>query len=207
MSALRQGWRTTDFLLSADPSQESWPAAVVLAGKSSNPDLNPEVLMKAIIGAIIVALLPVVAAGGERPVAPNGIPIMEGYRNWQVIAPSYREDKGHIRVILGNDVAMKAARDGTRPFPDGTVLAKVAWTAAKHPKFPVATVPARFVQVEFMVKDAKKYSATGGWGFARFVGDSLTPYGKDPGFVQECFGCHTPVKGNDYVFTGFAPVP
>ena len=84
---------------------------------------------------------------------------------------------------------------------DGTVMAKVAWTVRKNPAFPVALEPDRFVQVEFMIKDAKKYAATGGWGFARFLGPELKPYGKDAGFVQECFGCHTPVKENDYVFT------
>lgn len=163
--------------------------------------------MKSILGILVAILLPTLALGEAPPVAPNGIPLIEGYRGWQAIAPSYRDDKGHIRVVFGNETAVTAMRGGTRPFPDGTVLAKTAWTAAKHPKFPAATVPDRFVQVEFMVKDAKKYGATGGWGFARFVGDSLTPYGKNPGFVRECFGCHTPVKGNDYVFTGFAPVP
>lgn len=163
--------------------------------------------MKFLLATIVIVLLPALAPGGDRPVAPNGIPLIEGYRGWQVIAPSYREDRGHIRVIVGNDTAVNAMKNGTRPFPDGTVLAKVAWTAAKHPKFPVATVPDTFVQVEFMVKDAQKYGTTGGWGFARFVGNSLTPYGKDASFARECFGCHLPVKGNDYVFTGLAPVP
>lgn len=163
--------------------------------------------MKSILGILVAMLLPTLALGEAPPVAPNGIPLIEGYRNWQAIAPSYRDDKGHIRVVFGNETAVKAMKGGTRPFPDGTVLAKVAWTAEKHSKFPVATVPGTFVQVEFMVKDAKKYGVTGGWGFARFVGEGLKPYGKDAGFVQECFGCHMPVKGNDYVFTGLAPVP
>lgn len=163
--------------------------------------------MKTIVGTLIVILMPALALTADRPMAPNGIPLIEGYRNWQAIAPSYRDDKGHIRVIFGNDTAIKAMKAGTRPFPEGTMLAKVAWTAVKHPKFPVATVPGKFVQVEFMEKDAGKYGATGGWGFARFVGDGLKPYGRDATFVRECFGCHMPMKGNDYVFTGFAPVP
>jgi hypothetical protein len=144
---------------------------------------------------LTLALLPAAVGADAPPVAPNGIGLYRDYRTWQVIAPSYREDKNHIRVILGN------------PFPDGAVLAKVAWTTRKHPSFPVATEPAEFVQVEFMVKNAAAYPQTGGWGFARFVGNDYTPYGKDAGFVKECFGCHTPVKGNDYVFTGFAPTP
>ena len=161
----------------------------------------------AIIVAFIILLAPSPFSAAQAPVAPNGIPVFEGYRSWQAVSPSFRGDKGQLRIVLGNPTAISAMRDGTRPFPDGTVLAKLAWTGKKHPKFPVATLPDSFVQVEFMVKDARKYAATGGWGFARFVGNELKPYGKDAGFVQECFGCHTPVKDNDFLFTGFATVP
>jgi hypothetical protein len=145
------------------------------------------------------------AAGPQ--IAPNGIAPIEGYRNWLVISPSYRPDKGQIRVVLGNETAIRAFREGKRPFPDGTIFAKVAWSAVKHPKFPVAVEPGAFAQVEFMVKDSSKYKNTGGWGFARFVGKEYKPYGRDPGFVQECFGCHTPVAENDFVFTHWAGVP
>jgi len=147
------------------------------------------------------------AGAAERPVAPNGIVLPERYRGWQAIAPSYRPDKDHIRVILGNETAVKALQEGIRPFPDGAVLAKIAWTTRKHPKFPVAVEPDKFVQVEFMIRDGAKYRETGGWGFARFVGNELKPYGKDPSFALECLGCHTPVKENDYVFTSWPPVP
>jgi len=143
-----------------------------------------------------------VAVDTKVPVATNGIRLFEGYENWQAIAPSYRPDKKHLRLILGNDLAVQSYRAGTRPFADGAVLAKVAWTVQKHPRFPTAVMPDAFVQVEFMVKDSVKYKATGGWGFARFVGKDLQPYGKDAGFVQECFGCHMPMGGsNDYLFT------
>ena len=143
----------------------------------------------------------------ERPVAPNGIAIYPDYMSWKVVAPSYREDKGHIRIITGNEIAVAALRAGRKPLPDGSVLAKVAWKAEKHPNFPVATEPGAFVQVEFMVKDAKKYKDTGGWGFARFVGNELKPYGKDANFVAECFGCHIPVAKNDYLFTKIVKTP
>ena len=143
----------------------------------------------------------------ERPVAPNGIAIYPDYMSWKVVAPSYRADKGHIRVITGNEIAVAALRAGKNPLPDGSVLAKVAWKAEKHPNFPVATVPGAFAQVEFMVKDAKKYKDTGGWGFARFVGNELKPYGKDASFVSECFGCHIPVANNDYLFTKMVKTP
>ena len=141
------------------------------------------------------------------PVAPNGIALIKDYRTWKVIAPSYRPDKKHIRVVLGNETAIRAFREGKRPFPDGTVFAKVAWNTVKHAKFPVAVIPGTFAQVEFMIKDSGKYKKTGGWGFARFVGNKLVPYGKDAGFVQECFDCHAPVADNDYVFTHWAAVP
>jgi hypothetical protein len=156
---------------------------------------------------IFSVLFPVLGALAQPPVAPNGIQLFADYHGWEVVAPSYREDKGHIRIILGNPLLLNALREGVRPFPDGAVLAKVAWTTRKHQKFAVATEPDKFVQVEFMVKDSAKYKATGGWGFARFVGSELRPYGKDASFVQECFSCHIPVKNNDYVFSGLAPTP
>lgn len=164
--------------------------------------------MKTVFALLIAVLLvPMAASTAQLPVSPNGIALFADYRNWQLIAPSYREDKKQIRAIYGNPVAFKAMQEKVRPMPDGAVLAKVAWTVKKHPSFPVATEPDQFVQVEFMVKDEVKYQATGGWGYARFVGNDYRPYGKDADFVKECVGCHTPVKGNDYLFTSFAPSP
>ena len=158
---------------------------------------------------LCVLLLGAAAQGAwAAQLAPNGISLPEGYKNWQLIAPSLRTDKNHLRAILGNEVAVRAAReDKVNPWPDGAMLAKLAWTIKTDEHWPAATVPAEFVQVEIMVKDAAKYAATGGWGFARWVGKDLKPYGKDAAFVQECFGCHTPVQDKDYVFTRLAPLP
>ena len=155
-----------------------------------------------------VTTVSVLAADANVAPAPNGISLPEGYKNWRLVAPSYRSDKNHIRAILGNDIAIEAARTGkTKPWPDGAILAKLAWKIKADEHFPVATVPGEFVQAEFMVKDAKKYTATGGWGFARWLGKEQKPYGQDANFVQECFGCHTPVKANDYVFTQSVVLP
>jgi hypothetical protein len=139
----------------------------------------------------------------ERPApAPNGIELPADFADWRLISISARSDNDTMRAILGNKAAIKAAREGRiKPWPDGTVLAKVAWKRKTHEAWPAASVPGDFVQVEFMVKDSRKYAETGGWGFARWVGGALKPYGKDPGFVRECFACHTPVKDSDYVFT------
>lgn len=140
--------------------------------------------------------------------APNGITLPENYRDWRVIASSHRLDNSTLRVILGNDIAIEAARAGnTNPWPDGTILAKLVWKDAVHPAWEKAVVPGEFVQAEFMEKDSRKWTTTGGWGFARWKGLEQKPYGKDAGFVQECFGCHTPMKNNDYVFTHPARLP
>ena len=140
--------------------------------------------------------------------APNGITLPEGYQDWAVIASSQRNDNNTMRVILGNDAAVAAARGGnTNPWPDGAVLAKLVWKNEALDKWPAAVVPGAFVHAEFMVKDSQKYAETGGWGFARWLGMEQKPYGSDAGFVQECFGCHQPVKDRDFVFTLPASMP
>lgn len=159
----------------------------------------------AIYGALtlVTALSAVAVAADTKPQpAPNGVVLPEGYKDWRVIAPSYRSDKKHIRVIVGNDVAVTAARTGkTNPWPDGAILAKLAWKEKVDEHWPTAIVPGDFVQAEFMVKDAHKYASTGGWGYARWVGLEQKAYGKDANFAQECVGCHTAVKSNDWMFT------
>lgn len=148
------------------------------------------------------------AANSTVAPAPNGITLPEGYKDWRVISVAHRTDNNTMRAIVGNDKAIEAARKGqTNPWPDGAVLGKLVWKAEIDSNWAAATVPGKFVHSEFMIKDAKKYEATGGWGFGRWLGEDQKPYGKDAGFVQECFGCHTPVKGNDYVFTRPAKLP
>ncbi len=143
------------------------------------------------------------------PPAPNGIAFPADYPNWRVISVSHRTDNKSMRVILGNDVAIRAAREGnTAPWPDGTVLGKVVWKETAEQHWPAAIAPDRFVHAEFMFRDSKKWAANGtGWGWARWVGKGQKPYGKDADFSQECISCHTPVKGNDWVFTRPAMFP
>ena len=155
-----------------------------------------------------MALISTTAQSETVKPAPNGIKIPQYYKNWRLIGVSHREDNNSLRAILGNPVAIKAARTGkTDPWPDGTILAKLVWKDRQHPLWDKATVPGELVHSEFMIKDSSKYSATGGWGFARWKGMKQEPYGKDASFVQECFGCHTPAKNTDYVFTMPAPLP
>ena len=142
------------------------------------------------------------------PPSPNGIDLPGNYRDWQVIASSHRLDNNTLRVILGNDIAVQAARSGnTRPWPNGAILGKLVWKDATLEAWEKAVVPGEFVHAEFMFKDSERWQDTGGWGFARWTGMDQQPYGKDAAFVQECFGCHTPVKDNDYVFTQPAQLP
>lgn len=139
-----------------------------------------------------------------QPIAPalNGVEFPAGYSHWQSIGLSHRTDKESMRVILGNDIAVNAARHGnTRPWPDGTVLAKVAWQQRSDENWPGAVVPGAFYQLEIMLKDKEKYATTGGWGFARWRGKELKPWGESPDFAKECFACHAPVANKDYVFT------
>jgi hypothetical protein len=144
----------------------------------------------------------------QVPPAPNNIALPEGYKDWRIIAPSHRSDNNTLRIILGNDRAVKAARRGEiNPWPDGAVLAKLVWKDRAHEKWPSAAIPGEFVHAEFMIKDTKKYPDTGGWGFARWKGVQQKPYGGDSSFVNECFGCHQPVKDRDYVFTQPAVLP
>ena len=130
----------------------------------------------------------------------NGIEYIPDYGNWQVISTSDRFDNGTMRVIYGNDVAVRAVKEQhINPWPDGTVFAKAAWDKLEDNKGNITT--GAFKQVEFMIKDAEKYKSTRGWGFARFKTPKIVPYGKTAMFTNECINCHKPMKDNDFVFT------
>jgi hypothetical protein len=95
---------------------------------------------------------------------------------------------------------LKAAQSGNiSPWPDGSRFAKIAWQQESGRDGLVQ--PGKFVQVELMLKDAQRYKKTEGWGWGRWRGLDLEPYGKDEHFVNECTGCHQPLGGNDYVYT------
>ena len=131
---------------------------------------------------------------------PNGVAYMPGYRDWQAISSTERWDNGTMRVITGNPIAVKAIREGhTNPWPDGTAFAKIAWKGLLRPSGEVT--PGEFLQVEFMLKDKTKYASTDGWGWGRWKGSQLKPYGKDASFATECTGCHQPMHDNDFVFS------
>ena len=136
----------------------------------------------------------------KLPVALNGIEYIPDYKNWKVVTTSDRFDNGTMRVIFGNDIAIKAiAEKHINPWPNGTVFAKVGWDKLTDADGNVTT--GAFKQVEYMIKDDKKYKSTAGWGFARFKTPKLLPYGKTKLFATECVNCHRPMRDNDFVFT------
>lgn len=149
------------------------------------------------------------ASGDKAAPTANGIELPAGYREWRVISVSHRTDNNSLRVILGNDAAVAAARAGrTNPWPEGAILGKVVWKDATDKLWDKATVPGELVHAEFMIKDKAKYAATGGWGYARWKGMKQEPHGRDAASASaECVACHAKAQAQDSVFTHPARLP
>jgi Cytochrome P460 len=143
----------------------------------------------------------------------EGSPIFGGkipleYRDWRLISVAHEEGSlNDIRAILGNDVAIKASREATLSYPDGAIIARLAWSYQPLPESSkafgrlqsfVAGMP---TNLQFMVKDSSKYASTGGWGFAQF--DDGKPAVEAA--QKSCFSCHETVKSRDFVFNRYAP--
>jgi hypothetical protein len=172
------------------------------------------VFVLAAVGALAGAVGPMVTASGQSDAeaAPiYGVRIPPGYRDWRLISVAHEAgDLNDLRAILGNDVAIRAYREGKLPFPDGTIIALLAWgyvpseennkVFGRSQSF-VAGSP---TNVQFMVKDSKKYASTGGWGFAQFKDGKPDA---DKAMLKTCFPCHEPIKARDFVFTQYAPTP
>ncbi|ACF02340.1 putative cytochrome P460 [Rhodopseudomonas palustris TIE-1] len=140
---------------------------------------------------------------GARAASPiYGVTLPEGYRTWPLVAPAEEgEPLDELRAVLGNPIAQEAYAKGQLPFPDGTVLVKLAWKRTPSGEFESASVPGAATTVQVMVKDSRKFAGTGGWGFGRFVQGRPT----DEAEHQTCFACHQArVAGHDYVFTRYA---
>ena len=147
---------------------------------------------------------------------PGGLAFSEfkGYESWQVVSVSH--NKQAIAVILGNPAMIKAYESGIpangKPVPDGARMAKIHWIPKQNQFFPDATVPGAQHDVDFMVKDSKRFGDVGGWGYAVFRYDAATDT-FTPGTTADqppqandakCgVACHTLVKDKDYVFTEY----
>jgi hypothetical protein len=130
----------------------------------------------------------------------DGFPFDPSFEGWKPISTTDRGDNNTFRFILGNDIAVQAAESGNiSPWPDGTRFAKIAWQQERGADGLVH--PGKFVQVELMLKDARRYRNSDGWGWGRWRGSELRPYGQDAQFVTECTSCHLPMRRNDFVYT------
>jgi hypothetical protein len=147
---------------------------------------------------------------------PGGLAFSEfkGYESWQTISVSRNEKV--MAVILGNPAMIQAYQTGFpangQLIPDGAKMAKIHWIPKPNQFFPDASVPGRLLNVDFMVKDSKRFADSGGWGWAVFdynaETDTFTPgttAGTPPqGNDAKCgFACHTAAKTRDYVFTDY----
>ena len=167
--------------------------------------------------AVLAAGVAISAQDKYTVKVPNGLEFSEfrGYEDWAVIAIS--ENQGLFAVIMGNPVMINAYKEGVpgngKPFPDGSKMAKIHWNPKKQETYPgQPTVPGTQHDVDFMLKDSKRFVDSGGWGWAVFdydaASDTFTPgtlAGTPPqGNDAKCgFECHTIVKSRDYVFTEY----
>jgi hypothetical protein len=136
----------------------------------------------------------------QVPTSINGIRYFDHYKKWKVISSTGRPDNGTMRIIYGNDIVVKALEQNTiRPWPDGAVIVKVVWNS-QAPDAAGNVKPGNFNNVQIMVRDAKKFAETEGWGFARFNGLALKPYGKTLTFATSCINCHQLAKETGFVF-------
>ena len=167
--------------------------------------------------AVLTAGIAISAQDKYTVKVTNGLAFSEfrGYERWPVIAIS--ENGGQIAVIVGNPAMIDAYNEGVpgngKPFPDGAKMAKIHWNPKKQETYPgQPTVPGTQHDVDFMVKDSKRFADSGGWGWGAFeydpASDTFSPATEaanpPQGHDAKCgFACHTIVKNRDYVFTEY----
>jgi cytochrome c553 len=164
----------------------------------------------AAVAGLVAFTAPASGHGNGEATPIFGIKIPSGYRDWKLISVAHEAGNNNdIRAILGNDTAIQAYREEKLPFPDGTVIARLAWryvpsdannkVSGRAQAF-VAGAP---INIQLMVKDSTKWAATGGWGFAQFDKDGKPNLPEAA--LKTCFPCHEPDKAGDFVFTHYAP--
>ncbi|MBB4440748.1 MULTISPECIES: cytochrome P460 family protein [Rhizobium] len=168
----------------------------------------PFLLVTGIAGTCLTAAVADGATNNVSPVYRVSLP--DGYRDWRVITIAHEAGNNNdIRAILGNDIAVKAFREGTRPFPDGAAIARLAYVYQSSPENDaVFPAPQSFVagdptNVQISVKDSKKYADSGGWGYGQFENGIANQ--SEP-LLKSCFACHTKLgPSKDLVFSHYSP--
>lgn len=134
----------------------------------------------------------------------NGIAYIQDFQQWQVISTTNRFDNHSIRIIYANAIAARAVRENhTSNFPEGSIVVKVVWNSIEEQNGDI--IPGSLNSVQIMTKDHQRFPDSKGWGFAKFNGIQLIPYGKTPVFNTTCFNCHKIANENDYIFN--LPLP
>jgi hypothetical protein len=160
--------------------------------------------------ASVIAYLVTASGQAEENSAPVYLTeIPSGYRDWKLISVAHEEGNLHsFAVVLGNAVAIKAYREGKLPFPDGAIIAALHYShipSEENNKVfgrEQSFVPGPPTNIQFEVKNSKKYAATGGWGFGHFNANGKPA---DEALLKTCFPCHEPAKARDFVYTRYAP--
>lgn len=172
-----------------------------------------------LIAFVLVATASMASVAAYKAQAPKQTPagpapayvtkMPAGYRDYRFISVAHEAGGlNSLGAVLGNDVAIKAYRTKTLPFPDGTIIAALHYThspnAENNQIFGQAQsfTPGTPTNIQFMIKDSHKYAATGGWGFGHFNADGTPP---TQAFMNTCFPCHACEKAHDLVFTRYAP--
>jgi hypothetical protein len=153
------------------------------------------------IAAFAASAGPAADAGAASPL--YGVTLPEGYRAWRLIGVAQETGAlDELRAVVGNAKAVAAYDAGALPFPDGAILVKLAWKRQPSAEFGPAFAPGAPTTVQVMVKNAERYTSSGGWGFGRFIDGRPV----DEAQHHTCFACHSAnVRGHDYVFTRWAP--
>lgn len=163
------------------------------------------VLVATVTVACVIAAVNIRVGHADGESSPIfGVKIPDGYRQWELTSVSEDSEKKELKSIVGNVPAMKAYRDKSVPFPDGSILVKLTWKRAPFDESDHVFAAGAATMVQVMVKDAKKYPTTGGWGFGRFIDGKAV----DEAQHKTCFTCHSSnekVTGQDFVFTRLAP--
>jgi len=169
-----------------------------------------------VIVAILVGVAALTATTSRHAMAQETAPIFvkeipAGYRDWKVVSVAHEAGQlNDIRAVLGNDIVIKAYRDGKLPFPEGAIVGRIAWSFTPSEENNkvfgsdqsfVAGAPTG-TYLQFMVKDSKKYAATGGWGYSSFDQDGKPT---DEEAMKKCFPCHQKITDRDFIFSKYAP--
>jgi Cytochrome P460 len=162
----------------------------------------------ATLASVVAYMVPASGQADQNSTPAYVTEIPQGYRDWQWISSAHEAGNlNSLGAVLGNDVAIKAYREGKLPFPDGAILAALHYRNVPSDENNKvfgqvqSFVPGPPTNIQFMVKDSTKYAATGGWGFAHFQDGKPA----NAAFMKPCFPCHAKAPSTDIVFTRYAP--